>query len=137
MEWMPDTTGRFSRRPYYQQAYLDQNCERLLSEFLSGLYGQITIPVPNGALLKLIERDARELNVYADLAEGIHGVTYFDPPRKPKVSIARELFTESWRVNRLRSTLAHEYAHYADFRIMPRFSRRPLRLMGHGREMSA
>ena len=62
-------------------------------------------------MIKLIERDAKELNVYADLAEGIHGVTYFDPPRKPKVRIARELFTESWRVHRLRFTLAHEYAH--------------------------
>lgn len=111
MEWVRDTTGRFSRRPYYQQTYLDQQCERLLFDFLNDLYGQVTIPVPNGALIKLIERDAKELNVYADLAEGIHGVTYFDPPRKPKVRIARELFTESWRVHRLRFTLAHEYAH--------------------------
>ena len=66
----------------------------------------MTIPVPNGALLKLIERDAKELSVYADLAEGIHGVTYFDPPRKPKVRIARGLFTESWRVHRL---VAHSF----------------------------
>jgi hypothetical protein len=37
MEWVRDTTGRFSR-PYYQQAYLDQQCERLLFDFLNDLY---------------------------------------------------------------------------------------------------
>ena len=37
----------------------------------------------------------------------------------------------------LYATAFHEICHYADCRIMPRFSRRPLRLMGHGREMSA
>ena len=39
MEWVRDTTGRFSRRPYYQQTYLDQQCERLLFDFLNDLYG--------------------------------------------------------------------------------------------------
>ncbi len=35
------------------------------------------------------------------------------------------------------STLDHEMIHYADFRIMPRFSSRPARLMGREQEMSA
>jgi antirestriction protein ArdC len=35
------------------------------------------------------------------------------------------------------STLWHEQGHYADFRIMPRSSRRSVRLMGRGLEMSA
>lgn len=114
MDWIRDTTGRFSRRPYYHNAFLDENCERLIFDFLNELYGQITVPVPNGALLKLIERDARDLNVYADLSsegDGVEGVTYFEPPQKPRVSIARELFVDSRRVNRLRYTLAHEYGH--------------------------
>ncbi len=45
-----------------------------------------------------------------------------------------ELFTSA---EEYYATAFHELIHYADFRIMPRFSRRPLRLMGHGREMSA
>ena len=111
MGWVRDNTGRFSRRPYYRQSFLDQRCERLISEFLRLLYGQITIPVPNGALIKLVERDARDLDLYAELPEGVLGVTYFDPPRKPQVRIARSLFEDNRRLHRLRFTLAHEYAH--------------------------
>jgi hypothetical protein len=111
MGWVRDNTGRFSRRPYYQQSFLDRRCERLICEFLQSLYGQVTIPVPNGALIKLVERDARDLNLYAQLPEGVLGVTYFDPPRKPQVRIARSLFEDTRRLHRLRFTLAHEYAH--------------------------
>jgi hypothetical protein len=113
-EWIHDTTGRFRRRPWYTQAYLDQCCERILFEFLNELYGQITVPVPTGALIKLIERDARELNLYADLTkveEGLLGVTFFDPPGKPEVRIARALYEDAKGVHRCRFTLAHEYVH--------------------------
>lgn len=111
---MRDATGRFSRRPWYTQAYLDERCEQILFEFLNELYGQITIPVPTGALIKLIERDARELNLYADLTqveEGLLGVTFFDPPRKPEVRIARALYEDAKGAHRFRFTLAHEYMH--------------------------
>jgi len=111
MGWVRDNTGRFRRRPYYRQSVLDQRCERLMCEFLQLLYGQVTIPVPNGALIKLVERDARDLDLYAELPEGVLGVTYFDPPHKPQVRIARSLFEDTRRLHRFRFTLAHEYAH--------------------------
>jgi hypothetical protein len=114
VRWTRDATGRFSRRPWYTQAYLDERCEQILSEFLNQLYGQVTIPVPTGALIKLIERDARELNLYADLSkveEGLLGVTFFDPPRKPEVRIARALHEDAKGAHRFRFTLAHEYMH--------------------------
>ena len=109
-----NATGRFSRRRWYTQAYLDERCEQILFEFLNDLYGQITVPVPTGALIKLIERDVRELNLYADLTqveEGLLGVTFFDPPRKPEVRIARALYEDAKGAHRLRFTLAHEYMH--------------------------
>jgi hypothetical protein len=114
IEWIPDTTGRFRRRPWHTQVQLDEICERILFEFLSELYGQITVPVPTGALIKLIERDARELNLYADLTEveeGLLGVTFFDPPGKPEVRIVRSLYQDARSVHRCRFTLAHEYIH--------------------------
>ena len=61
IRWVRDTTGRFDRRPWYTQAYLDRRCEKILFEFLNQLYGQITVPVPTGAIIKLIERDAADL----------------------------------------------------------------------------
>jgi hypothetical protein len=127
MRWVRDPTGRFRRRPYYQQTELDQRCERLLFDFLTELYGQITLPVPNGALIKLIERDAGALDVYAELRDGILGVTDFRPPEKPTVRIARELFLDTRRLHRLRFTFAHEYAHvwiHAPLYAGPGFARR-------------
>ena len=35
------------------------------------LYGQVTIPVPSGALIKMVERDANDLDLYAHLPEGV------------------------------------------------------------------
>jgi hypothetical protein len=80
---------------------------------LTRLDGQVTIPVPSGALIKLVERDAADLELSAELPEGVLGVTHFDPPRKPRVQIARALFEDARRLHRLRFTLAHEYAHVA------------------------
>lgn len=39
------------------------------------------------------------------------GVTFFDPPGKPEVRIARALYEDSKGVHRCRFTLAHEYIH--------------------------
>jgi hypothetical protein len=113
MKWIHDTTGRFERRPYLEQAELDRDAERLVGEFLDQFYGQMLVPIPTGALLKLIERDAADLDIYADLSgegEGVEGVTYFFPGG-PKVRIMRELTEQRHRAHRLRHTLAHEYAH--------------------------
>lgn len=114
VKWIHDTTGRFRRRPWYPQAYLDEKCEQILFEFLTELYDQITVPVPTGALIKLIERDAKELKLYADLTkveEGLLGVTFFDPPAKPEVRIAGKLYRDPNGAHLLRFTLAHEYMH--------------------------
>jgi Zn-dependent peptidase ImmA (M78 family) len=72
--------------------------------------------VPTDALTVLIEREAEELDLHADLIadnddEEIHGVTWFFPGAKPKVQINRKLRREFRRANRYRTTLAHEYGH--------------------------
>jgi hypothetical protein len=114
MKWVPDRTGRFELRPYYEQDELDTECERVISEFLTEFYGQMLVPIPAGALLKLIERDAADLDLYADLSgegEGVEGATYFFTMGRPKVRILRTLTEQKHRAHRLRNTLAHEYAH--------------------------
>jgi hypothetical protein len=114
VKWIPDPTGRFPVRPYYELDELETECERIITGFLERRYGQIIIPVPTDALRVLIESEPAGLDVHADLShegEEIHGLTEFVPGRKPLVSIARELTTQSWRAHRGRTTLTHEYAH--------------------------
>jgi Zn-dependent peptidase ImmA (M78 family) len=112
--WVRDATGRFPERPHYVQADLDAECERVIREFLVARYGEIRLPVPTDDLIRLIERDAGQLDMYADLrAEGpsVEGLTVFEPGTKPVVFIAKELSEDSRRINRFRTTLTHEFGH--------------------------
>ena len=113
MKLIPDRTGRFPERPHYDIDELEEQCERIITNFLEQRYGQIVIPVPTDALRVLIEGEAAKL-LHADLShegEEVHGITEFFPGCKPRVSIARELSSQPWRVHRERTTLAHEYGH--------------------------
>lgn len=114
MKWVRDLTGRFPERPHYDPSELDYECEGILSGFLNSKYGTIGFPVSTDDLTVLIERDTSNLDLYADLsAEGddIEGVTDFYPKKKPVVKITKDLSLETWRENRLRTTLMHEYGH--------------------------
>lgn len=114
MKEIPDATGRFKSRPYYEGRELDLECESVITDFIKRLYGKMVFPIPTDALTKLIERDAADLDLFADLAiEGpdVEGVTTFFPDRKPKVRIAKQLSEGPGREHRLRTTLTHEYGH--------------------------
>ena len=111
---VPDRTGRFSQRPHYQTEELDRECERIIAQFLRSLHGEVVFPVTTDDLTKLIERDAADLDLYADLSHlgpQVEGVTEFHSDRRPTVRISEELSNDSRRENRLRTTLTHEYGH--------------------------
>ncbi len=77
-------------------------------------YGKLAFPIPTDALTKLIERDAGDLDLYADLSgegPGVEGLTEFFPGESAQVRIASALSKQEWRAHRLRTTLAHEYGH--------------------------
>lgn len=116
MRYIPDTTGRFKLRPFYEAAELDVECERIVTEFMRERCGGLVLPIPTDVLTKLIERDASDLDLFADLADEeafIDGVTDFflDPGRKPAVRVAKGLSANDRRETRLRTTLTHEYFH--------------------------
>jgi hypothetical protein len=111
---IPDKTGRFSMRPFWEAAELEQMCEETITGLLRQRYGFDRVPVPTEAITVLIERDAGDLDFASDLSDELYdtfGVTLFFPGRKPTVKIARELWEQRSRNNRLRMTLAHEYGH--------------------------
>jgi hypothetical protein len=112
--YVRDLTGRFQQRPHYKPEELDRECESVITGFLKGLYGVARYPVDTEDLKTLIERDAEDLDVYADLSiygPDVEGVTEFKPGRKPAVKIASVLTEDERRENRLRTTLTHEWGH--------------------------
>jgi hypothetical protein len=114
VRFIQDTTRRFPQRPYYEATELDQECDSIISVFLRKRYGDIILPIPTDALTKLIEQDADDLDLYADLSEeglDVEGVTDFFVGQKPKVRIAHKLTDQSRYEYRLRTTLTHEYGH--------------------------
>lgn len=112
--YVRDTTGRFQQRPHYELVELDRECEAIVTTFLKSLHGEARFPVETEDLKKLIERDADDLDIYADLTrygDGVEGVTEFRPGKRPKVFISGALTEDGRRENRLRTTLTHEYGH--------------------------
>ncbi len=114
VKYVPDRTGRFSQRPHYRPEDLDQECEDLINSFLKDCYGVASFPVSTSDLTRLVERDAEDLDLFADLSvygPDVEGLTEFFPGRKPRVKIASLLADDERRENRLRTTLTHEYGH--------------------------
>ena len=114
MKYVRDTTGRFQQRPHYEPNDLDIECERIIKAFLKDLHGEIKYPVQTEDLKKLVERDADDLDVYADLTiygPEVEGVTEFRPGKRPRVRVSAALTEDSHRENRMRTTLTHEYGH--------------------------
>lgn len=114
MKLVPDATGRFVKRPHYTPGELDTECELLVSSFLRERHGNAAYPITTDDLTVFIEKEAQDLDLFADLSEfgtGVEGVTIFNPGAKPIVKINRELSEDPSRKNRLRTTLTHEFGH--------------------------
>ena len=82
--------------------------------FLREHYGFERIPVPTEALTMLIERDAADLDLAMNLSDDATrslDTRSLSVVKKPLVTIARELWEQQHRNNRLRTTLTHEYGH--------------------------
>jgi hypothetical protein len=131
MKWVQDRTGRFAKRPHYLPEELDEECERIILEFLKLKHGKVEFPVRTDDLTVLIEQKA-DLDSYADLSgEGrdVEGVTEFKPGRRPVVRIANALSVPHME-NRLRTTLTHEWGHVHFHQFMFDVESRPRSLFG-------
>jgi Zn-dependent peptidase ImmA (M78 family) len=114
MKWIPDATGRFRQRPFYTDEELDTECEIFAANLLRARHGAVHFPLSTDDLMVLIEREADELDLYADFGRKrdlIEGVTEFRTGRKPRVLISQHLSKADRYINRLRTTLAHEWGH--------------------------
>jgi hypothetical protein len=114
MKWVRDTTGRFAKRPHYLPEELDQECERVINDYLLKKYRRITFPVTTDDLTCLLERDVKDLDLYKDFSADdgqIEGVTEFRLGQRPSVKISARLTESPALENRLRTTLTHEFGH--------------------------
>ncbi len=114
MKWIPDASGRFSQRPYYELDELDGECERIISTFLLAKHREVAYPITTNDLTILLDQETSDLDLYADLAnegEEVEGVTDFIPHAKPRVRISKKLSSAPERENRQRTTLTHELGH--------------------------
>ncbi len=102
------------KRPHYDQAELDYQCEQRIHKFLTQKYGKIAYPISTADLTILIEQSVDDLDMGADLTavEGdVEGVTEFCRGQKPVVRISSRLIGNPIMENRLRTTLTHEFSH--------------------------
>lgn len=117
----PDPTGRFPERPFYEPDELDRECERIISNFLVKRRGAVVFPVLTEDLHVLIEADGADCDSSVDLrryGDDVEGLTYFPRDQCPQVKISDRLATDPRRVNRLRTTLAHEFGHLRFHRFL-------------------
>jgi len=113
VRYTKDDKGRFAQRPYYTDAELNSLCDQKITEFLIKKHGKVSFPIETDDLKSLIERDASDLDAFADLSgegPGVQGVTDFTPGKKPKVRISETLSGDASE-HRLRTTLSHEWGH--------------------------
>lgn len=123
MRWIPDPTGRFKERPFYEGAEIDYECEDMIGECLEkrGKFPFVP-PLDTDTLNVLLESYASDLDLYADLVKlegpGVEGVTEFRKGKVPKTLIDKTLSEKQTSSNRLRSTLAHELFHARFHRVL-------------------
>ena len=114
MKWIPDPTGRFPHRPFFEDGEIDYECEAIVTKFLLDKCGKISYPISTNDLTILLEQYAGEVDLFADLSNydgNVEGVTEFYANKKPNVLISLELSEQTNRENRYRTTLTHEFGH--------------------------
>jgi Zn-dependent peptidase ImmA (M78 family) len=110
MKLLRDPLGRPIPRLYFDIDELDRECEQIVTNFMDCHSAGFSLPVPTDDIIRMIEMEADDLDMYADLPEELDGYTDFFFERKPRVRIAKRLSDPRYE-NRLRMTLSHEFGH--------------------------
>lgn len=112
VRFIADPISGLPWRPYKSEEEIDNECEAFVRHFLSlSLDASLTVPLSTDLLTSMIEEHAKRLDLYANLPPEVEGRTEVSADDRPWVRINRSLSAASYRMNRLRSTLAHELYH--------------------------
>ncbi|MGH7934988.1 MAG: hypothetical protein ACREQN_17745 [Candidatus Binataceae bacterium] len=83
MKLLRDPRGRPIKRLYFKTEELDGRCERIVTEFMDYHSGGFRLPIPTDDIIRMIEAEAEDLDLYADLAENVDGYTDYFTDRNP------------------------------------------------------
>lgn len=140
MKWVPDRTGKFIRRPHYDPVEIDQECERIIYDFLLKKYKKLKFPITTSDLTILVESYVEDLDMGVDLTEEdgeVEGVTEFKRGSRPTVKVSNVLVGNPMMENRLRTTLTHEFTHVTLHSFMFEIETKPRSLFEVESEMPA
>jgi Zn-dependent peptidase ImmA (M78 family) len=110
MKLLRDPLGRPIKRLYFKTEELDERCERIVAEYMDQRSDGFRLPISTDDIIRMIEAEAEDLDLYADLSENVDGYTDYFADRNPDVKISERLAPSRYE-NRLRMTLGHEYGH--------------------------
>ena len=83
MKLLRDPLGRPIDRLYFKTDELDERCERKIADFMDRHCGGFRLPIPTDDLIRLVEMETEDLDMYAELPEEEDGHTDFFADRKP------------------------------------------------------
>ena len=90
MKLLRDPLGRPIPRLYFDIDELDEECERIVRNFMDRYSAGFSLPVPTDDMIRMVEMEADDLDMYADLPEELDGYTDFFFEGKPRVRIAKQ-----------------------------------------------
>jgi hypothetical protein len=100
-KYLRDQLGRPIPRLFFEDPKeLDAECEDIIGDFMQRRYGSFRLPIPTQALIQLIDEEADDLDLYAQLPDGVEGLTDFFTDRRPNVPVLRPR-SSKFRVSRL------------------------------------
>src|SRR5215475_1098114 len=77
MKLLRDPLGRPIPRLYFDLDELDRECELIVTNFMDNHSAGFSLPVPTDDIIRMIEMEADDLDMYADLPEELDGYTDF------------------------------------------------------------
>ena len=98
MKLLRDPLGRPIKRLYFKAEELDERCERKIADFMNRHCGGFRLPIPTDDIIRMIELDADDLDLYADLPEEEDGHTDFFTDRQPRVLISSRISSHATKI---------------------------------------
>jgi len=75
MKLLRDPLGRPIKRLYFKTEELDERCEQIVADFMRRHSGGYKLPIPTNDIIRMIQAEADDLDMHADLPEELDGFT--------------------------------------------------------------